>query len=66
MDALRLHAPEIAYDLPAGGRRLKQRADGFAATIVSGTVTYRDGVATSALPGRLVRGARQEPAIAAL
>jgi len=65
MDTLRLHAPEIAYDLPAGGRRLKQRADGFAATIVNGTVTYRDGVATSALPGRLVRGGRQDPTPAA-
>lgn len=59
MAALRLHAPEIAHDLPAGGRRLKQRADGYVATIVSGVVTYRNGTATSALPGRLVRGARQ-------
>lgn len=66
MHALHLHAPEIAYDLPAGGRRLKQRADGFAATVVSGMVTYRDGVATTALPGRLVRGARPDPAIAAV
>src|SRR5438477_9782485 len=48
-------------DLPAGGRRLSQRADGYDATIVSGTVTYRSGHATGALPGRLVRGARDVP-----
>ncbi len=55
---LRLHAPEVVYDLPAGGRRLMQRADGFAATIVSGEPVFRDGVPTGRLPGRLVRGAR--------
>ena len=56
-DRLTLHAPEVRYDLPAGGRRLVQRADGYDATIVSGAVTYRRGEATGALPGRLVRGA---------
>jgi N-acyl-D-aspartate/D-glutamate deacylase len=55
-DRLRLHAPEVRHDLPAGGRRLVQRADGYAATIVSGRVTYRDGEPTGELPGRLVRG----------
>ena len=55
---LRLHAPQVAYDLPAGGRRLVQRADGYTATIVAGEVTYRDGEPTGALPGRLLRGAR--------
>jgi N-acyl-D-aspartate/D-glutamate deacylase len=55
---LRLHAPEVVYDLPAGGRRLTQRADGFAATIVSGEPVFRDGAPTGRLPGRLVRGAR--------
>ncbi|MFO1027605.1 MAG: amidohydrolase family protein [Acetobacteraceae bacterium] len=55
-DRLRLHSPEIVYDLPAGGKRLIQRTDGFNATIVSGEVVYRDGEATGALPGRLVRG----------
>jgi N-acyl-D-amino-acid deacylase len=55
---LRLHVPRPVYDLPGGGRRLRQRADGFVATLVAGTVTYRDGVPTGALPGRLVRGAR--------
>jgi N-acyl-D-aspartate/D-glutamate deacylase len=58
MDRLTLHGPRIAHDLPAGGRRLTQRAEGFDATIVSGVVTYRDGQPTGALPGRLVRGAR--------
>ncbi len=61
LERLRLHAPHVQYDLPAGGRRLAQRADGYTATIVSGRVTYRDGVATDELPGRLVRGARPGP-----
>ena len=53
---LKLHAPEVTYDLPAGGRRLIQRANGYVATIVAGQVTYRDGQPTGALPGRLIRG----------
>lgn len=57
-EALRLRPPRIVHDLPAGGRRLVQEADGFVATIVSGEVVYQDGEATGALPGRLVRGAR--------
>jgi N-acyl-D-aspartate/D-glutamate deacylase len=57
-DRLRLRTPRVAYDLPAGGKRLVQRTEGFDATIVSGKVVYRDGEATGALPGRLVRGAR--------
>jgi N-acyl-D-aspartate/D-glutamate deacylase len=58
---LTLHAPQVAYDLPAGGRRLVQRASGYVATIVAGEVTYRDGEPTGALPGRLLRGARAAP-----
>ncbi|MBM3620234.1 MAG: amidohydrolase family protein [Alphaproteobacteria bacterium] len=54
-DALRLRSPEIVYDLPAGGKRLVQRTEGFDATIVCGEVVYRDGEATGALPGRLIR-----------
>ncbi|HEY7578684.1 MAG TPA: amidohydrolase family protein [Acetobacteraceae bacterium] len=54
---LQLRPPEVAYDLPSGGRRLLQRTDGYVATIVSGVPVYRDGEATGALPGRLVRGA---------
>ncbi|WP_409435758.1 N-acyl-D-amino-acid deacylase family protein [Mycobacterium sp. SMC-14] len=58
MDALTLLPARMAYDLPAGGRRLLQGASGYVATIVSGTVTRRNGVDTGARPGRLVRGAR--------
>ena len=53
---LKVHVPTVAHDLPAGGRRMHQLADGYVATIVAGTVTYRNGQATGALPGRLVRG----------
>lgn len=60
-DALRLHMPRVVHDLPSGGRRLTQSADGYRATIVSGQVTYRDGQPTGALPGGLVRGAQAEP-----
>lgn len=56
IDRLALHAPEVSYDLPAGGRRLNQRAEGYAATILSGVAVRRDGERTGALPGRLVRG----------
>jgi N-acyl-D-aspartate/D-glutamate deacylase len=59
MEALTLHRPEMHHDLPAGGSRLLQRADGYRHTIVSGTETYRDGEATGALPGRLIRGPQQ-------
>jgi N-acyl-D-aspartate/D-glutamate deacylase len=59
---LRLKAPEVAHDLPAGGRRLIQRAEGYTATILAGQVTYRDGEPTEALPGRLLRGAQAAPA----
>jgi N-acyl-D-aspartate/D-glutamate deacylase len=55
-DHLTLHSPGVAYDLPAGGRRLVQRADGYAVTMVAGEITYRDGEATGVLPGRLLRG----------
>jgi N-acyl-D-aspartate/D-glutamate deacylase len=58
MAALTLHRPEVHQDLPAGGRRLMQRADGYRHTFVSGIETYRDGEPTGELPGRLVRGAR--------
>ena len=59
---LKLRAPSVAYDLPTGGRRLIQRADGYTATLVAGQVTYRDGEPTEALPGRLLRGAQAAPA----
>ncbi len=62
IERLHLHAPTALYDLPSGGRRLVQEADGYDATIVSGVVTYRKGEPTGALPGRLVRGAREASA----
>ena len=63
---LRLKPPTVAYDLPAGGKRLLQRAEGYEATIVAGAITYRNGEPTGALPGRLLRGAKSAPqAIAA-
>ena len=61
-DKLALHTPHMDNGLPAGGRRLMQRADGYVATIKSGMVTYRDGTPTGALPGRLIRGAQPQPA----
>ena len=47
--------PELVDDFPEGGRRLVQRADGYVATVVSGAVTYRNGVATGERPGRILR-----------
>ena len=51
-----LKRPVVSYDLPSNGRRVTQAADGYVATIVNGQVTYREGQAMAALPGRLVRG----------
>jgi N-acyl-D-aspartate/D-glutamate deacylase len=53
-----LHSPRVAYDLPAGGRRLLQEASGYVATVVSGEVIRRNGVDTGARPGSVLRGAR--------
>jgi N-acyl-D-amino-acid deacylase len=58
LDRLQLHRPTMEYDLPGGARRLLQKATGYTATIVGGEVIMRDGEATGALPGRLIRGAR--------
>ena len=55
---LGLARPEMVVDLPAGGRRLMQKARGYVATVKAGQVTYRNGTATGALPGGLVRGAQ--------
>jgi N-acyl-D-aspartate/D-glutamate deacylase len=54
-DRIALERPGMLYDLPAGGRRLMQKARGYDATIVAGAVTYRHGEATGVLPGKLVR-----------
>jgi len=60
--ALRLHKPVITHDLPAGGRRLDQTADGYVATVVSGAIIAENGVPTAERPGRLVRGRQPAPA----
>jgi N-acyl-D-aspartate/D-glutamate deacylase len=57
---LRLHPPRLVKDLPAGGQRLLQDAEGYRATIVSGEVVVRDDQVTDARPGRLVRAGLQE------
>jgi N-acyl-D-amino-acid deacylase len=55
-DNLSLPSPYVAFDLPAGGRRLVQTADGYLATIKTGQVIMENGEKTGALPGKLVRG----------
>jgi len=60
-DAIGIERPTIAYDLPAGGKRLMQGAKGIRATIVSGEIIMSDGKPTGALPGKLVRGQQVAP-----
>ena len=60
-EALRLFRPEAVFDLPAGGRRLVQRAEGYEMTIKAGEVIFERGEHTGALPGRLVRRSDQQP-----
>ncbi|HKY65672.1 MAG TPA: amidohydrolase family protein [Acidimicrobiales bacterium] len=61
LDALRCDAPTMVYDLPAGGRRLIQRAHGYVATVKRGEVVREDDEATGERPGRLLRGAQPTP-----
>jgi N-acyl-D-aspartate/D-glutamate deacylase len=61
LDALQVRVPTIAFDLPAGGKRFLQHADGYLHTIVAGQETYASGEHTGARPGRLVRGAQAGP-----
>ena len=61
LEKMKLHRPEVHYDLPAGGKRLMQLADGYVATIVSGVPIYINGKSTGARPGRLVRGNKPKP-----
>jgi N-acyl-D-aspartate/D-glutamate deacylase len=61
VDRLRCEVPTMAYDLPAGGKRLLQRATGYTATIVAGEAILRDDEPTGARPGRLVRGPQPDP-----
>jgi N-acyl-D-amino-acid deacylase len=66
MEAIKLGKPWLAFDLPAGGKRLMQRADGYVCTIKSGQVTFRDGVCLGVYPGGLIRGPQHvEMALAA-
>ncbi|MBB5705465.1 N-acyl-D-amino-acid deacylase family protein [Sphingopyxis panaciterrulae] len=66
MDAIRLGKPWLAFDLPAGGKRLLQKADGYVATIKSGQVTFRSGEGQGTYPGTVIRGPqRVEMALAA-
>ena len=58
LDGLHLHAPEMVFDLPAGGRRLIQKVDGYEATIVAGQVTMEKGEFTGARPGGLYRATK--------
>jgi N-acyl-D-aspartate/D-glutamate deacylase len=66
MDAIKLGKPWLAFDLPAGGKRLLQKAEGYVATIKSGLVTFRDGEMQGPTPGGVIRGPqRVEMAMAA-
>ena len=66
LDGLRLRPPAISFDLPAGGKRFLQRADGYLHTFVAGEETYANGESTGALPGRLIRGAQPAPGLSTL
>ena len=57
-EGLRLHAPEIVYDFPAGARRFIQKVDGYKYNVVSGEIIYENGTPTGALPGKVIRGGR--------
>ena len=58
---LKIELPEMIFDLPAGGRRIMQRARGYHRVVVAGEITVRDDEETGARPGRLIRGARPSP-----
>ena len=60
MAALKLGKPWMAFDLPAGGKRLLQKADGYICTIKSGEVTFRDGVMQGPTPGTVIRGPQMQ------
>ena len=61
MDKIKLGKPWLAFDLPAGGKRLLQKADGYVATIKSGQITFREGVMQGPTPGIVLRGPQTEP-----
>ena len=57
-----LHRAAVAHDLPTEAARWMQDVTGYKMTMVAGVVTYKDGMKTGALPGRLVRNPRRDPA----
>jgi N-acyl-D-aspartate/D-glutamate deacylase len=61
MDAIKLGHPWLAFDLPAGGKRLLQKAEGYVATIKSGQVTFRNGEMQGPTPGGVIRGPQASP-----
>ena len=61
-EGLRIHAPQMVRDLPAAGKRLIQKIDGYRYTIKSGAVTFEDGEPTGEMPGQLIRGPQRSPA----
>ena len=63
-DSMRLHRPEAIFDLPAGGRRLVQKPEGYEITVKAGEVIFDNGVHTGALPGKLVRRSNEKKEIA--
>ncbi|MEY4672142.1 MAG: hypothetical protein RLZZ415_2021 [Pseudomonadota bacterium] len=56
LDKVKLGKPWLAFDLPAGGKRLLQKAEGYVCTIKTGVVTFKNGEWTGATPGGLIRG----------
>jgi N-acyl-D-aspartate/D-glutamate deacylase len=62
LDAVKLGKPWLAFDLPAGGKRLLQKAEGYICTIKSGQITFRDGAYLGVHPGRLIRGPQRAAA----
>jgi N-acyl-D-aspartate/D-glutamate deacylase len=61
IERLKLGKPWLAFDLPAGGKRLLQKAVGYVVTIKSGEVTFREGQVQTARPGRVIRGPQRAP-----
>ena len=64
LPAIKLNKPWVARDLPAGGKRLLQTAEGYRATVKSGVVTFKNGQFQRATPGGVIRGPRPAPATA--
>ncbi len=60
-EGLTIHPPEMVYDLPAAGRRLVQKVDGYKCTICAGELIFENGEPTAARPGKLIRGPQPAP-----